>query len=100
MHSYLLYSCGMRKRGYGRNSTYFAILLFVQSEAECKDGNNLKFGGSTSKGGLVGRSDKGVMDQVKDLRTWSSQHSSIEASDCFSATPVHSFLCQCIFTAY
>lgn len=59
-----------------------------ESEAECnKGGNVLKSSGSTSKGGLVGRSDKGVMDQVKDLRRWSSQHSSIETSDSVSATP-------------
>ncbi|KAJ1376816.1 hypothetical protein SESBI_49547, partial [Sesbania bispinosa] len=57
-----------------------------ESEAECKDGNDLKFVGSSRKGGLVGRSDNGMADQAKALRTWSSQHSSIEVLDCFAAT--------------
>ncbi|RDX97455.1 hypothetical protein CR513_19783, partial [Mucuna pruriens] len=56
------------------------------SEAECKEGNGLKLVGSNRKGSLVGRSENGVTDQVKDLHTWSSWHSSVEVSDCFAAT--------------
>lgn len=91
-----------------------AHLLSVQSEAECKEENGLKLVGSSRKGGLVGRSENGegnglkligtnkkvgligrsengVTDQVKDLHTWSSRHSSVEVSDCFAATLVSSF---------
>ncbi|XP_061350252.1 uncharacterized protein LOC133295430 isoform X2 [Gastrolobium bilobum] len=50
-----------------------------ESEAEFKSGNGLKLLGSNRKGGLVGTSDDGVRDQVKDLNTWSSRHSSIES---------------------
>ncbi|XP_014492191.1 uncharacterized protein LOC106754654 isoform X2 [Vigna radiata var. radiata] len=57
-----------------------------ESEVECKEGNDLKLVGSNRKGDLVGRSENGVTDQVKDLHTWSSRHSSIEVSDCFAAT--------------
>ncbi|TKY68468.1 hypothetical protein E2542_SST04720 [Spatholobus suberectus] len=57
-----------------------------ESEAECKEGIGLKLVGSNRKGGLVGRSENGVTDQVKDLHTWSSRHSSVEVSDCFAAT--------------
>ena len=67
-------------------------LLFVQSEAESKEGNGLKLVGSNRKGGLVGSSENGVTDQVKDLRTWSSRHLSVEVSDSFAATLVSSFL--------
>ena len=70
----------------------FVHLLFVQSEAESKEGNGLKLVGSNRKGGLVGSSENGVTDQVKDLRTWSSRHLSVEVSDSFAATLVSSFL--------
>ncbi|XP_027912064.1 uncharacterized protein LOC114170719 [Vigna unguiculata] len=56
-----------------------------ESEVECKEGNDLKLVGSNRKGDLVGRSENGVTDQVKDLHTWSSRHS-VEVSDCFAAT--------------
>lgn len=64
--------------------------MFGQSEADCKDRNGLKLGGSNRKGGLFGRTDKDVMDQEKDLRRWSSQHSAVEVSDCFTSTSVRS----------
>ncbi|KAL5176704.1 hypothetical protein HKD37_08G022589 [Glycine soja] len=57
-----------------------------ESEAESKEGNGLKLVGSNRKGGLVGRSENGVTDQVKDLQTWSSRHLSVEVSDSFAAT--------------
>ncbi|XP_068487827.1 uncharacterized protein [Phaseolus vulgaris] len=57
-----------------------------ESEVECKEGNGLKLVWSNRKGDLVGRSENGVTDQVKDLNTWSSRHSSVEVSDCFTAT--------------
>lgn len=57
-----------------------------ESEADCKDRSGLKLGGSNRKGGLFGRTDKDVMDQEKDLRRWSSQHSAVEVSDCFTST--------------
>ncbi|KAL2326129.1 hypothetical protein Fmac_025187 [Flemingia macrophylla] len=57
-----------------------------ESEAECKEGNGFKLVGSNKKGGLVGRIENGVIDQVKDLHTWSSRHSSVEVADCFAAT--------------
>ncbi|CAJ1977991.1 unnamed protein product [Sphenostylis stenocarpa] len=57
-----------------------------ESEAECKEGNDLKLVGRNRKGGLVGTSENGVTDQVKDFHTWSSRHSSVEVSDCFAAT--------------
>jgi hypothetical protein len=65
-------------------------LLFEQSDADCKDRKGLKLGGGNRKGGLFGRTDNDVIDQEKDLRRWSSQHSAIEVSDCFAATPVSS----------
>ncbi|KAK7313675.1 hypothetical protein VNO77_38865 [Canavalia gladiata] len=37
-----------------------------ESEAECNDGNGLKLVRSNRKGGLVGRSENGVRDHVKD----------------------------------
>lgn len=60
--------------------------MFEQSEADCKDRNGLKLGGTNRKGCLFGRTDKDVMDQEKDLRRWSSQHSAVEVSDCFAST--------------
>ncbi|BAT81998.1 hypothetical protein VIGAN_03192800 [Vigna angularis var. angularis] len=56
------------------------------SEVECKEGNDLKLMGSTRKGGLVGRNENGVTDQVKDLHTWSSWHASVEISYCFATS--------------
>ncbi|KAK2407574.1 hypothetical protein P8452_69609 [Trifolium repens] len=58
-----------------------------ESDADCKDRKGLKLGGGNRKGGLFGRTDNDVIDQEKDLRRWSSQHSAIEVSDCFAATP-------------
>lgn len=66
----------------------FAYLLFGQSEAESKGESVIKFGGSSRRSGLVGRSDYGVTDRVKDLNTWTSQHSSDEVSDSFAGTLV------------
>ncbi|XP_027355128.1 uncharacterized protein LOC113865017 isoform X2 [Abrus precatorius] len=57
-----------------------------ESEAECNDGSGLKLAGSNRKGDLVGRSKDGVTDQMKDLHTWSSRHSSVEVLDSFAAT--------------
>lgn len=57
-----------------------------ESEADCKDRNGLKLDGSIRKGGLFGRAHKDAVEQEKDLRRWSSQHSSIEVSDSFAAT--------------
>lgn len=89
------------KERFTRNRTYLHICcFFVQSEVECKEGNDLKLVGSNRKGDLVGRSENGVTDQVKDLHTWSSRHSSIEVSDCFAATLVSSFHCWWGFVAY
>ncbi|XP_028775568.1 uncharacterized protein LOC114732164 isoform X5 [Neltuma alba] len=56
-----------------------------EAEQDCsikksKDGNNLKLLGSNGKGGLS-RSNNGVLDQMKKLQTWSSQHSSPAISD-------------------
>ncbi|CAJ2657193.1 unnamed protein product [Trifolium pratense] len=58
-----------------------------ESEADCKDRKGLKLGGSNRKSGLFGRTDNNMIDQEKDLRRWSSQHSAVEVSDCFAATP-------------
>ncbi|GAU30426.1 hypothetical protein TSUD_364710 [Trifolium subterraneum] len=58
-----------------------------ESEADCKDRKGLKFGGNNRKGGLFERTDNNVIGQEKDLRRWSSQHSAVEVSDCFAATP-------------
>ncbi|OIW06153.1 hypothetical protein TanjilG_01780 [Lupinus angustifolius] len=56
-----------------------------ESEAECKDENDLKLVGNNRKGGLFG-SDT-VIDQVKELQhSWSSHHSPIKVSDCFATT--------------
>ncbi|KAE9592753.1 hypothetical protein Lalb_Chr19g0132561 [Lupinus albus] len=56
-----------------------------ESEAECKDENDLKLVGNNRKGGLF--ASDSVMDQVKKLQhTWSSQHSPIKVSDCFATT--------------
>ena len=97
VHSCLLFPRGTWKQEYVKNSTDFAILMFEQSEADCKDRNGLKLGGSNRKGGLFGRTDKDVMDQEKDLRRWSSQHSAVEVSDCFTSTSVCSLLFQFVF---
>ncbi|KAF7836297.1 uncharacterized protein G2W53_011156 [Senna tora] len=51
------------------------------SVRKSKDGNNLKLVGSNRKGGLF-RSNDGMMDQkMKNLQTWSNQHSASVASD-------------------
>lgn len=101
MHPYLFdVELGNWKRGCGRDSTYLRLCLFVQSEAECRGGSGVKLGGGNRKGGLVGRSDNGVVDQVKDMHTWSSRHSSVEAPDCFAASLVSSSPCWCVFAAY
>lgn len=57
-----------------------------ESEAESKGESVIKFGGSSRRSGLVGRSDYGVTDRVKDLNTWTSLHSSDEVSDSFTGT--------------
>ncbi|KAK7317414.1 hypothetical protein RJT34_01615 [Clitoria ternatea] len=57
-----------------------------ESEAECSDGNGLKLAGNNRKGGLVGRSENGVRDEVKDLHRWSNRHSFVEVSDCIAST--------------
>jgi len=88
IYSCLLFPQGTWKQKYVKNSTYFAILMFEQSEADCKDRDGLKLGGTNRKGGLFGRTDKDVMDQEKDLRRWSSQHSAVEVSDCFASASV------------
>lgn len=69
-------------------------LLYVQSEAEqdcdirkSKDANNLKLVGSNRKGGLF-RSNDGMVDQMKNLQTWSSQHSAFVAADPSATTLV------------
>ncbi|XP_058744221.1 uncharacterized protein LOC131616790 [Vicia villosa] len=56
-----------------------------ESEADCKARNGLKLGGSNRKDGLFGRPDKDAIDQEKDMRRWSSQHSTIDVSDCFTS---------------
>ncbi|GAU46485.1 hypothetical protein TSUD_402400 [Trifolium subterraneum] len=72
--------CCFDEEHHGKNSTYFATLLFEQSEADCKDRKGLKFGGNNRKGGLFERTDNNVIGQEKDLRRWSSQHSVVEPS--------------------
>ncbi|XP_028775388.1 uncharacterized protein LOC114732164 isoform X2 [Neltuma alba] len=64
-----------------------------EAEQDCsikksKDGNNLKLLGSNGKGGLS-RSNNGVLDQMKKLQTWSSQHSSPAISDNSAAILSH-----------
>lgn len=66
------------------------MCLFVQSEAEqeCSSltkfrstGNsNLEASSDAKKEGFVGRSSSDMADQLKGLRTWSSQHSTLEPS--------------------
>lgn len=65
-------------------------LLFAQSEAEqeCSSlanfkstGNsNLEVSSDVKKEGFVRRSSSDMADQLKGLRTWSSQHSTLEPS--------------------
>ncbi|XP_072080104.1 uncharacterized protein [Arachis hypogaea] len=50
-----------------------------ESETDALDSSDLRFVESNRKGGLFG-SDSGMVDQVRDLRRWSSQHSSTESS--------------------
>ncbi|KAI4332852.1 hypothetical protein L6164_017730 [Bauhinia variegata] len=47
--------------------------------------NNVNLVGTNRKAGLS-RTNSGVLDPMKNLRTWSTQHSSPEASDCFATT--------------
>ncbi|MED6181074.1 hypothetical protein PIB30_016216 [Stylosanthes scabra] len=56
-----------------------------ESETDGLDRSDLRFVESNRKGGLFG-SDNGMVDQVRDLRRWSSRHSSTEVSDSFAAT--------------
>ncbi|KAL1346437.1 uncharacterized protein [Arachis hypogaea] len=56
-----------------------------ESETDALDSSDLRFVESNRKGGLFG-SDSGMVDQVRDLRRWSSQHSSTKVSDSFAAT--------------
>ncbi|XP_057729020.1 uncharacterized protein LOC130944629 isoform X3 [Arachis stenosperma] len=50
-----------------------------ESETDALDSSDLRFVESNRKGGLFG-SDSGMVDQVRDLRRWSSQHSSTKSS--------------------
>ncbi|KAK7405666.1 hypothetical protein VNO78_07257 [Psophocarpus tetragonolobus] len=77
---------GRRTRSASQCPVSRRLLSYSTSESEAEEGNGLKLVGSNRKSGLVGRSENGMSNQVKDLHTWTSRHSSVEVSDCFAAT--------------